>query len=267
MNEAEYRLLVDRVVAVASADDRIQTALIYGSHANGTADDFSDLDVGLITTDDGFNSVTAARGDLARGLGEPLFVEDFGDPGEVFVILADGTTIELIINRESDVTFEGPHRVLLDKAGVVDRAAQRRSAKPELDVADHAGSLIRGFWHDVDHLTTALGRANAWWAYGQLDELRRMVINLARLEAGAQPDDEAYWKVDEIVPAHRLAALRATVAQPDLGPMRTSALALVDLYREITAAVAARHGIDYPEALDRLLTDRLREEEEQSAGD
>ena len=267
MNEAEYRRLVDRLVAVGTADDRIQAVLVYGSQADGTADEFSDLDVGLITTDDAFDSITAGRDELARSLGEPLFVEDFGDPGEVFVILADGTTIELIINRASDVAFEGPYRVLLDKAGVVDRAAQRRSARPELDAAEQAGSLIRGFWHDVDHLTTALGRGTTWWAYGQQDELRRMVINLARLEAGAQPDDEAYWKVDETVPAHRLAALAATVAPPEIAPMRAAAIALVDLYREIATVVAARHGIGYPEALDRLLTDRLREDKEQSAGD
>lgn len=259
VNEAEVGRLVDRLVIIGTADEHIQAVLIYGSHAAGTADEFSDLDVGLVTTDGGFDALTAGRDELARGLGEPLFVEDFGDPGEVFVILADGTTVELIINRESDVTFDGPYRVLLDKAGVVDRAALRPRAKREVDDAEQAGSLIRTFWHDVDHLTTALGRGNTWWAYGQLDELRRMVVNLARLEAGAQPDAEAYWKVDETVPAHRLAALRATVALPELRPMRAAAIALVDLYREIATAVAARDGIDYPAALDRVLTDRLRE--------
>ena len=93
--------------------------------------------------------------------------------------------------RYLSLVKEADHRRLVDRIVAVASADDR--------------ILIRGFWHDVDHLTTALGRGNTWWAYGQLGELRQMVINLARIEAGAQPDDEAYWKVDETVPEHRLA--------------------------------------------------------------
>ncbi len=44
----------------------------------------------------------------------------------------------------------------------------------------------------------------------------------------------------------------------DLGPMREAGLALIDLYREVASTLAARHGIEDPTELDRLLSDRLR---------
>ncbi len=54
VNDTDYRRLVDRVIALAEADDRIRAAFVYGSHATGSADRFSDLDIGLVTTDDAF---------------------------------------------------------------------------------------------------------------------------------------------------------------------------------------------------------------------
>lgn len=180
------------MLALAEADDRIRAAFVYGSHATGSADRFSDLDIGLVTTDDDFDDVVADGDALVRKLGEPVFLDHFGNPAQLHVIFADGTALELIIDRESELTFEGPHRVLVDKAGVSERAAGRPGRTPESsDVPAQVRQRIQGFWHDVDHLVTALGRGNTWWAFGQLDELRRMVLNLARLEIGLEPDDEA----------------------------------------------------------------------------
>lgn len=259
VNNTDYRRLVDRVVALAEADDRIRAAFVYGSHATGSADRFSDLDIGLVTTDDAFDDVVADGDALVRKLGEPVFLDHFGNPAQLHVIFADGTALELIIDRESELTFEGPHRVLVDKAGVSERAAGRPGLTPESsDGPEQVRQRIQGFWHDVDHLVTALGRGNTWWAFGQLDELRRMVLNLARLEIGLEPDDEAYWKVDGALKPDRLAALQATAASPDLEPMRDAGVALIDLYREVAPTLAASHGIEYPTELDRLLSDRLR---------
>jgi hypothetical protein len=39
---------------------------------------------------------------------------------------------------------------------------------------------------------------------------------------------------------------------------RITALALVDLYRQIAQGIAADHGVPYPAELDRLISARLR---------
>jgi predicted nucleotidyltransferase len=258
LGKTEYRRLVERLVEAARADDRIQAVLVYGSHARGDADAFSDLDIGVVTADGAYDDLLTRREELLRSLGEPLLLEDFGNPVNLHAILADGAVLEFIIHRESDLVLELPHRVLLDKAGVVERARQRRPAPAEpAPSAEDIARRLRAFWHDVDHLITALGRGDTWWAYGQLDELRRGCLNLARLDAGLPLEDEAYWKIDAALPAERLAALRGTVAPPEIRPMLTAASALLDLYRDLARSLAAKHGMPYPAELDRLMANRL----------
>lgn len=255
MNGADHERITERFREIASADARIVAALVYGSHADGRADAYSDLDLGIVTTDDGYDDLMATTDALIAALGDPVFVTDFGNPGRLHIILADGADLELIIDRASDLRLEGPYRVLFDRASVVEHAAAEVRAAPTS--ADDVARRITWFWHDVGHLVTALGRGNTWWAYGQLDELRRMCLNLARIEAGVPTEDEAYWKLDEALPRERLAALHATVTPPALAAMRGAAEAILALYRDLARPLAAAHGVAYPAELDALLSRRL----------
>ena len=258
MDEGTARRTAERIAAIGQADDRIRAVLLYGSHATGSADAFSDLDIGLVVADDAYDDVLARPGDLAWAIGEPLLLEDFGDPANLHVILHDGVDLELIIGRASELTLELPYRVLLDKDGVEEQALDRRPP-PNADVdSERVRQLVHWFWHDVDHVITALGRGHLLWAHGQLEELRGACLGLARLESGLEIDDEPYWKIDAALPEERLAALRATVVEPEVGPMRDAALALTDVYRELAPSLAASHGIEYPTEVDRILSDRLR---------
>ena len=257
MRESRFRELSDRARAIGQRDDRIVAVLVYGSHAAGTADEHSDLDLGIVTTDDGFDGLVADAPSFVEALGRPLFLDHFGNPARIHAILDDGTGLEVIIDRARHLASDGRHVVLVDKESVLPRPAGRKA--PDRDRPEHVRRLVTWFWHDVDHVITALARGQTWWAYGQLEELRAVVIGLARVAAGAEEDDEPYWKIDEALPGERLAALRATVAPPELGPMRAAALAIIALYRELAGPLAKANGVVYPAELDRLLTSRLEE--------
>jgi predicted nucleotidyltransferase len=255
MDLHDYRPLLDRLVSVAAADDRILAVLLYGSHATGEADAYSDIDVGLVATDSAFDQLVAEGPELIRKVGEPLLIEDFGDPTNLQVILADGGHMELIWARAGNLVVDGPYRALLDKAGVLEQAIGRPPAQAS---AEDVRRLIQSFWHDVGHVITAIGRGQTLWAHGQLEELRRVCLNLARLQAGGPLEGvETYWKVEDAVAARHLDALRATIVPPDAGPMHDAALRLVRLYRELATDLAASYGIPYPAELDRLLSGQL----------
>jgi predicted nucleotidyltransferase len=258
VKQSEYQHLVESLLRLTEDDTRIAALLVYGSHADDGADRFSDLDVGLVADDHAYEDVVAGAPQLVGGLGTPLFLSDFGKRGRLHAILAAGVGLELIIDRDSDLELGEPYRVLFDRGDVVGRALARRAraSAPAVDL-DDVRRRIDGFWHDVDHLVTALGRGNTWWAYGQLDELRRLCLDLARLEAGVPPEEEAYWKVDEALPPERLALLHATVAPPEIGPIQRAAWALLDLYRQVAIPLATSHAMPYPYELDRLLSSRL----------
>lgn len=249
-----------RFVEGCSADDRIVAAFLGGSHARGTADAYSDLDLCLIATDEAHAAVVADREAIVRRLGEPLFLEHFGSEDHVFFILADGTEGELYLGREGalDAIEEPTFRVLLDERGILGRAA---FAGPVVDPAEQMEALradLTGFWHETAHLVTALGRDQAWWAIAQLEAMRAMCVNVVRIEHGVAADAEPSFKVDEALPPGALDELRGTFVPLEERAILAAATDVVRAFRAHGRRAAEAFGLPYPEALDALMTEHLR---------
>ena len=69
-----YQMVLNRFVAACQSDERVVAAFLGGSYARGTADGYSDLDLGLITTDEAYEDFVAQREAFIRQLGEPVFL-------------------------------------------------------------------------------------------------------------------------------------------------------------------------------------------------
>src|SRR5262245_39464032 len=91
----DYQIVVDRLVAVCQADERVSAAFLGGSYARGAEDAYSDLDLCVISTDEAFDDFIAGRAGFVQQLGETLFVEDFDIPDISFVFFASGADVEL----------------------------------------------------------------------------------------------------------------------------------------------------------------------------
>src|SRR5438876_825496 len=188
--------VIERFVAACAADARVAAAFLTGSYAAGTADAHSDLDLGVIIADAAYDDFLTSREPFVRLLGEPVFVETFGRPDTLFFILADGTEGELAVGRESAYreVANGPHWVLLDKTGVLEGAAFVGRHPDEDEQREELRRLVVWFWHDLSHFATAFARGQWWWAYGELETLRRSCVGLIRLrrdfadaEAASEP--------------------------------------------------------------------------------
>lgn len=259
VQDGPYVRLLERLTAAAAADDRILGLLLYGSRASGTADGYSDMDVGVITTNAGAEEVIRNRVTLIGQVGEPLFLEDFGEPANAHVILADGAAFEFIVRPIGELVDDGPHRIVLDKDGQL-AAALARKASPEVAAAsdEDVRQQIHYFWHEVEHVATALSRQQLTWAHGSLEEMRGICLRLARAGEGVEPEDEEpYWKVDTALDRGFLARLRATIVPTEPEAMRAAAGELVELYRSVARPLAERRGIPYPERLDSVVSGRL----------
>src|SRR2546427_11631970 len=174
-----HQVVIIRFIAVCQADERIVAATLYGSYARGAADAYSCLDLGLLTIDEAYEDFCAGREAFIRLLGEPLFLEDFDLPNMVFFIFPDGTEVELSLGRESQFNHnhDGPYRVLLDKKNILAGAVFPRHQPTQTEQGETLRRLVYWFWHDLSHFIAALGRGQLWWAYGQLEELRRYCVN------------------------------------------------------------------------------------------
>jgi Streptomycin adenylyltransferase len=254
-----HQVVLDRFVAACQADERVVAAFLGGSYAGGTADAYSDLDLGLITTDAAYEAFVAGREAFIRRLGELVFLENFNRPDNAFFIFADGTECELALGREGRFTHihAGPHRVLLDKIGTLRAAAFPRPAPPRAEQLETLRRLVHWFWHDLSHFTTAMGRGQLWWAYGQLELLRLYCVNLARLRRDFTAGTDGYEKVEQALSVEQLSPLQATFCPLERGAMLQAALVLVRFYRELAPVLARTHGIPYPDRLDAVMYERL----------
>jgi streptomycin adenylyltransferase len=247
-------------VAACEADPRVVAAFVYGSHAAGAADAYSDVDLGVVTTDEAYEEFLAGRCEFVRRLGEPLLLEDFDWPATVFFVLADGMEGELAVGRASGFTrvVRGPCRALLDRAGILAGAVFTGEAPARDEQIETLRRVLSWFWHDVSHLVTALGRGQLWWAAGQLDVLRVMCVNLARLAEDFTARPDGHDKVDAVLPAARLAPLASTWCPLDGEAMRRAALTLAAFHRELGPALARAHGVPYPDRLAVMMCGRLQ---------
>ncbi len=177
-------------------------------------------------------------------------------------IFPDGTEGELGFGRESHFNHihSGPYRVLLDKKRILAGAVFPRREPAPADQIETLRRLVYWFWHDLSHFIIAMGRGQIWWAYGQLEALRRYCVNLARLRqnfADADVGEEGYFKVEQAIPVEQLSSLQATFCPQEEGAMLQSVLVIVLFYQELAPFLARTHGITYPADLERVMVDRL----------
>jgi hypothetical protein len=237
----------------------VVAAFLGGSYARGAADEYSDLDLGLITTDDAYESFKAGREAFIRLLGEPVFLEDFDNPDFVFVIFPDGTELDLALGRESQFKHihVGPYRVLLDKKGILREAVFTWREPAHAQQIETLRRQIYWFWHDMSHFTKAMARGHLWQAYGELEYLRLICLNLARLRQDFTKGAGGYERIEEAVSVEQLAPLQATFCPMERGAMLQAALAIVRFYQELAPILARTHGIAYPSDLERAMYGRL----------
>ncbi len=257
-----HQVVKNRFVAACQADERVVAATLYGSYARGTADAYSDLDLGLITTDAAFEEFVAGRAAFVRLLGDVLFLEDFGSTATVHVMLADGTDVELSIGREGQFghIHDEPYQILIDKTHILTGAVFPRHIPALVEQTEALRRLIYWFWHDWAHFITAMGRGHLWWASGQLEILRRMCVDLARLYHNFSDEfvlEDTYFKLEKGLPVELISALQATFCPQEPEAMLQAAHVILDFYKELAPSLAQAHGIAYPETLERIGAERL----------
>src|ERR1700730_9851123 len=259
-----HQVIMNRFVAAGLADERVVAAFLGGSYAKGTADVYSDLDFGLITTDEAYDDFTASREAFIRRLGEPVFLEDYHGGGASFgfFIFSDGTEGELALGRESHFTHihVGPYRVLLDKKGLLAGAVFSGHEPAQAEQIETLRRLINWFWHDLlHHFITPMARGQLWSAYGALEDLRLTCVNLARLRQNFQAAAEGYEKVEQALAFERLSPLQDTFCPLEQSAMLQAALVIVRFYQELAPPLAQAHGITYPTDLERVIYNRLEQ--------
>jgi len=157
----------------------------------------------------------------------------------------------------ADPSHGGPFQVLVDKQGIL-RGVEFPLFRPDASAQRQAlRELLVSFWRDAWQFSKAMARAQVWSAQGGLERMRRAVMNLMRLQADFSAAAEGYSKVDRVLGAKVLATLEDTVCPLETDAMWRAARKLGGLCRDIGTDLARRQSVDYPSALDGVVSDRL----------
>jgi predicted nucleotidyltransferase len=256
-----YQVLLARLKEICQADDHIVAVFLGGSYAAGTADSHSDLDLGLITTDDGHEPFLADLNSFVRRLGDPLFLETFDLANIIFFVFADGTEGEIAVGSISSFNHIhiGPYVVILDKIGILADATFPGENPTHDSQIETARRHIYWFWHDLSHFITAMSRNQLWWAHGQLEILRSICVNLALLHENITAEARGYEKLDRSLRTDLLSPLQTTFCPLDYKPMIQAMQVIIRYYRQIAPQLAQKCGIAYPDQLAEILLGQFNE--------
>ena len=264
--------LVRRLRAAAVADPRIVGLLDYGSGGKGRLDEWSDLDVEVFIRDADLKAFAADWQTWAARLG-PLLLAYRGHIGHPWAVYdADPTPLRVDfdlhpvsalpeIARWPSSFASLEEAVLYDSSGELTAVAAplvRRFLRPD-DLQHEFAVACGDFWYYLLYVQSKLRRGAVWVARPVYHvEVLEPLLRLLRIEADALE----WWRgspggleIEQTVSPARLARLETCVPGAGGAGMQAVLLPVALLGRDLCAALARRHGWDWPHQLaDRCVT-------------
>lgn len=253
------RSWLERLVARFESDERIAALFLGGSHAAGTADKYSDLDLTLVTTDDGWAGVEAERAEIMRSVGNPLFLEEHTDFGFLLLlfIYEDGVRGELSLAPARDLAdvLGGPNIALFDPDDLLGEHVDRGlDAKTRHDLVRR---MLVWFWYDRGLLDVFLARGKLWTAHFYLERCRERCLDLIWLRDRPEVWPGGHEKAEILLDPGTLDRLAPTVASLERHAIGAAARELTDFYMELGPKVAELAGAEWPARLAGSVRSRL----------
>jgi predicted nucleotidyltransferase len=215
--------------------------VVSGSIAAGTADEFSDVDLLAITSDEGLLPVWDDRMRLERALGHVAFRFDLTEyvPFSAAAYFNDGSKIHVTYRAvgklQPDLEYRRADPLVIRTRVITEwlDACRTLASRPRHDVIVRADEQ---FWFWLQQGASKIGRGELWAAYDTLHVLRALV--LSAICTLAEIPFEGFRHVETRLDAASLRRMNETIAGLDQA-------ALADAYRHILEAyMAARAEIE-----------------------
>jgi predicted nucleotidyltransferase len=106
--DPRYRALYERACAVLDADERVVRVEVHGSIADGTADEWSDLDLKVVVRDDAMDAFVADWRHWMNEITPTVLLDRPLAPFIVNAVTDDGLTFDVSVWRESSPEWKQP---------------------------------------------------------------------------------------------------------------------------------------------------------------
>lgn len=261
MTSENLHRVLTRFQMACQADHRVAAAFVGGSVATGTADEYSDLDLYLITQDSEYENFFATRTSFMEQLGDPVFLEDFNGFGfdMVLFIFRDGVKGELALARASSFQHihHGPYQVLVDKLGLFEGVTFPIERVPLHEQRCNLERLLRSFWRYLYLLTGELGRYRLLTAANYLEGMRRQLAQICRLSVDFA-DVGGHPPVESLLSPQLIHELSQTYSRLEREEMVVATQRAVSLFQRVAKPLAQAQGVQYPESLELVVLARFQ---------
>ena len=258
----QQEAIIGKVREACERDDRLVSALMYGSFALDEGDEFSDVEFYLFFRDDSLEGIDQEAW-VSQGASVWLYyVNEFGNGTAIFEGLVRG---EFHFERASDrclvdewevASFPSLESVMIaDKDGELSRRVRRLVGPPtNLDTPERALFLCNSLLNWTLMGANLLKRGEYARAGAFLSLLHGHLLQAARLAEGTT----ANWlspsrKLEEDLPPAAYERFRACTAPLDAVQLARAYRTTWGWGREIMAELSGRHGF----ALSRALLDEM----------
>ncbi|MCA8916831.1 MAG: nucleotidyltransferase domain-containing protein [Planctomycetes bacterium] len=232
-----HQRFLDRALPIMQADSRILGVAAGGSLVSHTLDEFSDLDLVIVSSDDDHAALVAEARQTAERLGETLAAftaEHVGVPNMIIALYADPllhVDLKYVGLTGFGDRIENP-RVLFERDGVL---TKRMADTPPVHPQPDPQWIEDRFWVWVHYTALKIGRGELFETLAALAFLREQVLGpLSLLAHGELP--RGVRRLDTLAPRH-FQSLQATTAGYDWHEACEALLNAIDLYRELRSEV------------------------------
>jgi lincosamide nucleotidyltransferase len=259
--------MIERVRELCHRDERLVSALMYGSFAIGEGDRFSDIEFYLFFAEEASEGLREEAWVAQIAPLHLYYVNEFGNGTAIFENLVRG---EFHFEAVSDVglvdawesawfpTLESA--VLLDKSGELTRKVSRLVRRqPEIDTPERALFLCRSLMNWTLMGANLLQRGEYARAEAFLTLVHGHLLQAMRLVEGKS----ANWlsptrKLEEDASATSYERYKECTAALEAEQLLRAYASTWEWGRELMGELAARHALTLPEALLDKLDRRLR---------
>ena len=163
----ERSLFIRKFERIAKEDPRVLSAFLGGSLADGTEDEFSDIDIYYILEEQFYSDFHSQIQSRLAEMSPLVFFEEHNNFGFDLILFTfqNGVKGELGLGTTKNLKnlHAGPYKVLVDKKGLLDGFVFPLQAPLEgKDLQEYIEKQLRWYWYWYFVFLSAVARGKLW---------------------------------------------------------------------------------------------------------
>jgi len=245
-NKSVLRNMLSKCVQLLEADSRVEGAYVVGSMADGTFDDYSDIDLYIVVKDERYTEAYQERFRFAEQIGDVLSTFEIEWPNCQLLgaIYRNYMEVDFCYTMLEKVeVFSDRYKILLDRTGRVRQTLVKKDFT--VDARKELRTQTEFALYNLLHAVHMLKRGEYWSSIKQIETLRRRIVVLMDLSLGKDIAEE-YRRLESLFPLKVEKKLRKTLCSYGNRAIEKSIAAAVQLFCEVGKELAGKFSVEFP---------------------